>query len=143
MRLFERGYTNEDANTNERASDAERTNQHEKLPYPVYYIESADDDTVLIGIGVSVNHNKIGEESTAIIRWYDTNHERAMTASEIVQEDNIFTFKRVEQEGGGRYHFTPMNLEIYNSKVKRRLINGSDFTNDEDLIKAFLSTTEY
>ena len=65
-----------------------------------------------------------------------------MTASEIRQKDDFFAFKRINQEGGGFYYFSPMNLEIYNNKVKQRLVAGSDFTNNEDLIKAFLTTTE-
>ena len=65
-----------------------------------------------------------------------------MIASETKQKDDYFAFKRIEREGGGVYYFTPMELDIYNSKVKQRLAAGSDFTNNEDLIKAFLATTE-
>ena len=33
-------------------------------------------------------------------------------------------------------------VDIYNEKVKQYLTAGSDFDNEEDLIEAFLSTTE-
>ena len=65
-----------------------------------------------------------------------------MLASETNQKDDYFEFKRIEQEGGGEYFFTPINLDIYNEKVKQYLAAGSDFNNEEDLIEAFLSTTE-
>ena len=82
------------------------------------------------------------EQEISKVRWYDTSHERIMTASETRHKDDFFAFKRVDQEGGGAYYFTPMDLEIYNNKVKQHLAAGSNFTNNEDLIKAFLATTE-
>lgn len=123
-------------------SNIEKVDSIEKLPKPVYYIESPNDDTVLIGIDVTIDHDRMGEQEISIIRWYDTSHERIMIASETKQKDDYFAFKRIEREGGGVYYFTPMELDIYNSKVKQRLAAGSDFTNNEDLIKALLATTE-
>ncbi len=122
--------------------NVEDENSMEELPKPVYYIESPDDDTVLVGINVTIDHDRMGEQKISIIRWYDTSHERIMVASETSQEDDRFAFKRIDQEGGGSYYFTPMDLEIYNSKVKRHLPAGPDFTDNEDLIRAFLATTE-
>lgn len=58
------------------------------------------------------------------------------------QKNDFFAFKRIDQEGGGYYYFTPMDLKVYNDKVKQHLAAGADFTNDDDLIKAFLSTTK-
>lgn len=144
MRSFESIVTHSGNNndTHKSADNVERTNSMEKLPKPVYYIESSNDDTVLVGINVTINHDRMGEQEVSKISWYDTSHERIMTASEIRQKDDFFAFKRIDQEGGGFYYFSPMNLEIYNNKVKQRLVAGSDFTNNEDLIKAFLTTTE-
>ena len=147
MRLFEsimKHSENENINDkdNNVENNIEKVDSMEKLPKPVYYIESPNDDTVLVGIDVTINHDRMGEQEISKIRWYDTSHERIMTASETRHKDDFFAFKRVEQEGGGVYYFTPMNLEIYNNKVKQRLAAGSDFTNNEDLIKAFLATTE-
>ena len=41
-----------------------------------------------------------------------------MLASETRQKDNSFAFKRIDEEDGGFYHFMPMNLNIYENKVK-------------------------
>ena len=77
------------------------------------------------------------------ISWYDNNaHGRCMEASETTWENGCFSFKRSDCPGDWVYHFTPMSLEIYYEKVKQRLLDGSDFTNNEDLIKAFLATLE-
>lgn len=147
MRSFEsimKHSENENINDKENnvENNIEKVDSMEKLPKPVYYIESPNDDTVLVGIDVTINHDRTAEQEISKIRWYDTSHERIMTASETRHKDDFFAFKRVDQEGGGVYYFTPMNLEIYNNKVKQRLAAGSDFTNNEDLIKAFLATTE-
>lgn len=111
-----------------------------KMPQPVYYIKSFDDPTVLVGLGVTVEPVKTATREVFIVRWYDTSRGRAMTASEIISKDGRFAFRRIDQEGGGVYYFTPMNLEIYNSRAKHRLISGVDFTNQEELIAAFLDT---
>lgn len=127
---------------NDVVNNAERINSREKLPEPVYYIESPDDDTVLVGINVTIDREKMNERDISKISWYDTTRERVMTAKETERKDSYFAFRRIEQEGGGSYYFAPMNLDIYNAKVKQRLAAGGGFANNEDLIKAFLSTTE-
>ena len=142
MRLFERNMTHsENENVND-GDNVEKVDSMEKLPKPVYYIESPNDDTVLVGINVTIDHDRMGEQEISKISWYDTSHERIMIASETRRKDDYFAFKRIDQEGGGFYYFKPMELDIYNSKVKQRLAAGSDFTNNEDLIKAFLATTK-
>ena len=146
MRLFESmlSHSNDSNSKNVNSSwdNMERKDSMEKLPKPVYYIESPNDDTVLIGINVTIEHNIQNNDKLSKISWYDTSHERSMLASETNQKDDYFEFKRIEQEGGGEYFFTPINLDIYNEKVKQYLAAGSDFNNEEDLIEAFLSTTE-
>lgn len=132
--------TDKETNVNNEMKGVEKIDSIEKLPRPVYYIESPNDDTVLVGINVTIDHDKMGEEDVSKISWYDTSHERIMTASETRQKDEYFAFKRIDQEGGGYYYFSPMNLKIYNDKVKQHLAAGADFANDDDLIKAFLST---
>ena len=137
MRLFESIMAH-----SENEDSLEKVDSMEKLPKPVYYIESPNDDTVLVGINVTIDHDRMGEQEISKISWYDTSHERIMTASETRQKDDYFAFRRIDQEGGGSYYFTPMDLGIYNNKVKQHLAAGSEFTNNEDLIKAFLATTE-
>jgi hypothetical protein len=117
---------------------AEMAEAQEKLPKEVYYISSPDDDTVLVGIDVTIEHG----ENNSMVRWYDTTRERAMMAEAMKKDGDKFAFKRIEEEGGGNYYFTPMNLEIYEDNVKDRLIEGRDFKNDEDLIRAFKETLE-
>lgn len=131
---------NENVDNNIVNNNTERIRSVEKLPQPVYYVVSPDDDTVLVGINVTINYNKDSKENPYQISWYDTTHERIMMASEIRKREDYFGFKRTENDGGGYYYFAPMNLDIYNHKVKERLAAGPDFTNEEDLIKAFKDT---
>ena len=111
----------------------------EYLPNPVYYIESSNDDTVLVGLDVSVEHN---DDNTSTITWYDTSHERKMIADEVRQGEDYFAFKRIDAEGGAMYRMTRMDLNTYREKVKNHLIAGEDFDNENDMIDAFLKTYE-
>jgi hypothetical protein len=120
-------------------SRAEYQTSREMLPEPVYYIESPDDNSVLVGIDVTIHTEQNGEKR---VTWYDSNRERSMLADEMRKKDGYFAFKRDEREGGGMYFFEPMNLNIYNEKVKDRLIDGKDFNNIEDLVEAFQDTLE-
>ena len=132
--------SSDNANTSNNEKKPEKIKSVEKLSKPVYYIESPTDDTVLIGIDVTIGKQEINKEKPLKISWFDTTRERTMLATETRRQDDYFAFKRAEKEGGGFYYFTPMDLKIYNSNVKQRLVAGSDFSNDEDLIDAFLST---
>lgn len=112
-----------------------------ELPKPVYYIESSSDNTVLVGIGVTIEQMVKDGKKEVLISWYDTDHERAMRVDEAKLEGDDLIIRRVMEGDGGIYRFTPMNLEIYYAKVKDHLTNGKDYNNEEDLIKAFLRTT--
>ena len=112
--------------------------ERKKLPKPVYYIESPSDNTVLVGVDVSITDYEVDGDSYSIVKWRDTVRERIMYAAEIKQQGDFLTFRREDREGGGHYYFMPMNLEVYNSKVRQRLVNGLDFENEDDLINAFL-----
>ena len=135
-----KSFENTPANPNDVAS-GEIEETREKLPEPVYYIESPDDDTVLIGVDVTIERDGNSTEA-ARISWYDTARERIMTAAETKQEDGYFAFKRSEAEGGGTYYFAPMDLETYNNEVRERLAGGQTFESNEELIQAFLATLE-
>ena len=114
----------------------------EKLKKPVYYIESPDDSSVLVGIDVSIrkiNNNETSENNYEI-SWFDTTRDRIMYASDTQAKGDFFAFKRSENEGGGYYYFAPMSVELYNENVKSKLIDGKSFENNDDLIKAFLET---
>ena len=108
----------------------------QKLPAPVYYVESPDDRTVLVGMDVRIRCT--GGEW--MISWFDTTKERMMGMQKYKWDGRCFTFMRREQEGGRLYRFVPMTLEIYGEKVKSRLIAGRDFTDEAAMIAAFLET---
>jgi len=110
----------------------------ERLPADVYYVHSAEDDTVLIGMDVEIVRGDDG----ILAHWLDTVKERRMLALATETRGDVFVFTRVEKEGGGRYSFTPMSLEIYNLSVKEKLKNGLEFDNLGMLNAAFLSTRE-
>lgn len=112
----------------------------ETLPAPVYYIESPNDDTVLVGINVEIRRNA---EDDASVSWFDTTHVRTMRATELTKKDDFFAFRRADEDGGGEYYFQPMNVAIYEAKIKDKLVDGGDYDNDDELIKAFLETAEY
>lgn len=105
----------------------------ERLSEPVYYVESAEDDTVLVGIDVRIR--------SGIVEWFDTIKDRSMLVNTILDRSNQhFVFKRSNNEGGGIYTFTPMTLERYEGSVKQKLIDGQTFSDYDDMIKAFLET---
>jgi len=108
-----------------------------KLPFPVYYIESPNDSTVLIGLDVTVEIRHLNTNTIIFISWYDTSHERIMQATEIAQNGENFAFKRADSGNGSDYYLYPMSLEIYNQRVKQHLSTNEDFTNEKELIEAF------
>ena len=109
------------------------------LPEPVYYVFSPHDDTVLVGKDVVVSRHEDGY----YISWWDPAHERMMRASGVINNPDFFAFRRNEGPDDGRlYFFVPMDLDIYNRRVKMFLTAGRDFDSREDMIKAFLDAAE-
>jgi hypothetical protein len=106
-----------------------------KLPASVYYVESNEDGTVLVGMKVTIRRIS---NNYFVVSWWDPTHERCMSADEINYEGDNFSFKRISEEGGQTYYFSPMTLEIYNTRVKDRLLGKREFDNEEEMIKAFL-----
>ena len=116
--------------------DADFKNETTKqLPASVYYVESNEDGTVLVGMKVTIRRIS---NNYFVVSWWDPTHERCMSASEINYEGDSFSFKRISEEGGQTYYFSPMTLEIYNTRVKDRLLGKREFDNEEEMIKAFL-----
>ena len=111
----------------------------EFLSKEVYYVECENDDTVLVAVRPRIQTDA-GRQYFA---WYDTCHERMMRAIDIKNEDGIISFMRDDAGGNRAYRFTPMTLEIYNDKVKKKLIAGRDFDNINQLLEAFIDTTNY
>lgn len=109
--------------------------KNNKLESRVYFVSSEKDKTVLLAMDVKIDEN----EKT--IGWFDTVKERLMYYEFIVDpNDNHFVFQRSEKEGGDTYIFIPLSLEIYNKKVKNRILIPKDFESEEDMLKIFEET---
>ena len=131
----------------------------------VYYVESDQDESVLVAVGLKIQkgirdgENKAGGDDEGVsshengykhenrnlgdggvyfLEWFDTVYWRRMTASEVWTENGELFFKRIEPEGGGMYHFIPMTVTIYNQFVRDELFGAKDFIDDEEVRLAFL-----
>ena len=131
----------------------------------VYYVESDQDESVLVAVGLKIQKGARGGEIMArvddqgvgdreieykhengilgdggvyFLEWFDTVYWRRITASEVWSENGELFFKRIEAEGGGMYHFTPMTVATYNQFVRDELFEPKDFTDDEEVRLAFL-----
>jgi len=105
----------------------------EKLIHRVYYVFSEKDSTVLIALDIYFNERNV--------RWFDTIKERIMTIEKVIDPSHEhFAFKRVSAEGGAVYTFVPMTLEIYNNKIKHRILSPQELTDQEKLLLAFEET---
>ena len=105
MNTFENLNTNSDNNSPTESDNSmnggEKLNSIEKLPSPVYYVESTNDKTVLVGIDATIERSAdlASENAIAVVSWFDTSHRREMLASEIGKKGELFAFRRAEQEG--------------------------------------------
>lgn len=131
----------------------------------VYYVESDRDESVLVAVGLKIQKGARDGENTAggddggvgshenghkyengnlgdggvyFLEWFDTVYWRRMTASKVWTENGELFFKRIETEGGGMYHFTPMTVAVYNQFVCDELFEAKDFRDDEEVRLAFL-----
>lgn len=127
----------------------------------VYYVESDQDESVLVAVGLKIQRSFRSGENTAegvgdcengykhengnlgdggvyFLEWFDTVYWRRMTASEVWTENGELFFKRIEPEGGGMYHFKPMTVATYNQFVRDELFEARDFIDDEEVRLAFL-----
>jgi hypothetical protein len=106
---------------------------HMILPERVYYVECPGDNTVNIAMDVRVHNDRI--------TWFDTIKERNMRIQQLTDPSlNHFVFVRGDGDPGRIYTFVPMTLDIYNAKVKSRLVNGKEFLEEADLLAAFEKT---
>ena len=131
----------------------------------VYYVESDQDESVLVAVGLKIQRSfrdgenkaedndggvgsyengykhengNLGDSGVYFLEWFDTVYWRRMTASEVWTENGELFFKRIEPEGGGMYHFTPMTVAIYNQFVRDELFEAKDFRDDDEVRLAFL-----
>lgn len=131
----------------------------------VYYVESDQDESVLVAVGLKIQRSfcdgenkaggddggvnsrengykhengNLGDGEVYFLEWFDTVYWRRMTASEVWTENGELFFKRIEPEGGGMYYFMPMTVATYNQFVRDELFEPKDFTDDEEVRLAFL-----
>ena len=107
----------------------------EKLPGTVYLVECETDEAVV------VRRFSEGEEFISV-KWFDTVRERVMRAKLVWRVGECLAFERLGADGGGKYYFTPLTLEKYNSEVKDLLVSGEDFRSEAEMIEAFLKGEE-
>ena len=104
-----------------------------KFPERVYYVESEQDNTVLIAINVTINSKDIN--------WFDGTKERIMQIGQILQDDKTtFSFERADGDIGAVYNLSKMTLSVYDEKVKGELSVPEEFYDEEEMIKSFEST---
>lgn len=100
--------------------NSQQSEHHFILPEPVYYVECKYDDTVLVAMDVHIDLYQDDKISYNLVTWFDnSSHQRHMRASKFKIGNTTFMFQRADGMTEGQiYRFTPMNLNIYNSKVK-------------------------
>lgn len=115
--------------------DGEQEKSEIRLPGQVYFVESDVDSSVLVGMDVFYN------KQNKNVTWFDTVKERGMHYDQItVNLPEGFSFTRAKSEGGGNYSMAPMTTEIYDAKVKPKLISPKEIKTQEELIAAFEET---
>lgn len=108
-----------------------------RLKEPVYYIESQNDETVLLGINIRL----VKKNERTYISWFDTVHERMMEISKIGRKEDGYVFKCVDSPQA-TYFILPITLDLYEEKIRKKLVNGKHFDNLEDLIAELLETLD-
>lgn len=100
---------------------------------PVYFVSSPEDSSVLIALDVKINDDSVS--------WFDTVKDRIMYIGKILDNNpEHFVFQRNDKGETGIYTFVPMTLEIYNQRVKNRILIQQDFSREEEMLKAFQET---
>ncbi len=99
---------------------------------PVYFISSPEDETVLIGMEVTLRGD--------YLEWFDTTRERIMRVSDIKESSIGYVVKVPIDNEVRTYTFTPLTLELYNLHVRDKLLAGKDFTDIESLHTAIEAT---
>lgn len=98
----------------------------------IYFVEADHDKTVLVAINLRLEGD--------FVVWFDTVKERMMRCKQIVENtEGALAFERDDGDGGV-YRFVPLTLDIYNTVVKKRLISGGDFPDEQTMYEAFLET---
>jgi hypothetical protein len=105
----------------------------------IYFVESAEDNSVLIAIDPSYSQ----ENNT--VQWFDTKKARLKKVANIMEiSPEKITFQDSE---GSTYSFQTMTFELFNEKVKDQMSNVGDYKNqkemEEGLRKSYENVVSY
>ncbi|KKS44456.1 hypothetical protein A2567_00275 [Candidatus Azambacteria bacterium RIFOXYD1_FULL_42_11] len=100
----------------------------------VYYMSSPDDDTVLIALDIKIS-------DYGFIEWFDTIKDRIMRVGEIIDNNSEhFVFQRNDGQTKSTYTLIPMTIDIYNDKIKNKILIPKEFATKEKMLTAFEET---
>jgi hypothetical protein len=97
----------------------------------LYFVESPEDQTVLVAI------DAFYVPRSQTIHWFDTVKERIKKVNEIIEigpEKLVF-----RDETGTTYAFQKLTLEIFNERVKAKMVNVGDWKTEEEMEKGLRS----
>lgn len=107
---------------------------NEAAYHDVYYVSSPQDETVLLAIDVRARGT--------VLRWFDTVKERIMVVENWIENTpHGIIFERSQKEGGGRYTFTPLTLELYQEHVKSKLIAPKEFQTRQEMVECITQSS--
>jgi hypothetical protein len=102
----------------------------------VCFVSSPDDRTVLVAFDIQITADNL-------IQWFDTVKERRMRIGEIISDTpEHFAFKRNDGKSQGVYDFVPMTLDIYNEKVKNKILIPKTFADEKEMRREFEKTKD-
>ncbi|MFO0727048.1 MAG: hypothetical protein U1E65_24925 [Myxococcota bacterium] len=96
-------------------------------PSELYFVSSAEDDTVLLGLDAKL-HGGMAE-------WFDTYRDRMKPVVSLSRQGPVVT---VVSEGA-RYRFEPLTKALYDAHVKSKVELSPDFASTEELRRFYLA----
>lgn len=100
-------------------------------PGGVYWVESAEDPTVLLAINPRVTER-------GYVEWYDSVRDRIFPVVETRTDGEVI----VVVSKKASFRFLPLTLERYRSQVRHRVQGALDFSDDESLRRFYLNAVE-
>lgn len=100
------------------------------LDIPLHHVSSSD-DTVLLAL----NPEFTRERGIEYISWHDPiNHRMFQLKSTSKDTESVFSWKDGE---GTLFTMRPMTLDVYNKRVKSKLVGGRAFRTEATMIEWF------
>jgi hypothetical protein len=98
-------------------------------PKRVYFVESKEDDTVLLALEPELREN--GHEMC----WFDTLRPRIKHGDVIKDEEKSMVFK---SQDGAKYRFRMLTLKLYDAKVKDQVDGSPAFSSPAEMHKFYV-----